>query len=582
MNYDCLLITLSHKILADSLQISALIMMINYRVGKQWSWLFAVYIAGASAAPLSPADRDQLQIQQQNMLQSNQLQREELQRSVQPEMSDKVTDGQRTGPCFLIKKIIINNASLFSAKEKKRVTAPLLGQCINIAQIEKLTRDISDWYLSRGYITSRAFIPEQDINSGVLTLSVLEGRLQQIRLEKGSSTQLKMAFPRLEGGILNLRDIEQGMEQINRLRTTPVQIEILPGDNPGFSIVNLTATPEFPLTAALSFDNSGQKSTGVGQMSASLTANNLLGIADQWFISSGRSSAFSSSRNARNLQSGVSVPYGYWLMNYNYSWSDYRNRFENNNFSWLSHGDSQIHRATASWVAFRNGQSKTALVAGIDHRISRNWLNDTLLESSSRKLTSLQFGLNHTQKMAGGVATFNPMFSHGVPWLDAESDSGKSDDLPKADFRKWSLSSSFQRPLTQNLWWLSSAYGQWSPDRLYGSERLTIGGESSVRGFKEQYLSGDNGGYLRNELNYALFTLPLLGQINGLLALDGGWLESDRYDRESSGTLWGGAVGLTSGNRYFATQLTLGLPVKYPDWLGPDRLSAYYRISLLF
>ncbi|MEM6051229.1 ShlB/FhaC/HecB family hemolysin secretion/activation protein [Erwinia sp. P7711] len=556
--------------------------MINYRVGKQWSWLFAVFITGASAAPLSPADRDQLQIQQQNMLQSNQLQREELQRSVQPEMSDKVTDGQRTGPCFLIKKIIINNASLFSAKEKKRVTAPLLGQCINIAQIEKLTRDISDWYLSRGYITSRAFIPEQDINSGILTLSVLEGRLQQIRLEKGSSTQLKMAFPRLEGGILNLRDIEQGMEQINRLRTTPVQIEILPGDNPGFSIVNLTATPEFPLTAALSFDNSGQKSTGVGQMSASLTANNLLGIADQWFISGGRSSAFSPSRNARNLQSGVSVPYGYWLMNYNYSWSDYRNRFENNNFSWLSHGDSQIHRATASWVAFRNGQSKTALVAGIDHRISRNWLNDTLLESSSRKLTSLQFGLNHTQKMAGGVATFNPMFSHGVPWLDAESDSGKSDDLPKADFRKWSLSSSFQRPLTQNLWWLSSAYGQWSPDRLYGSERLTIGGESSVRGFKEQYLSGDNGGYLRNELNYALFTLPLLGQINGLLALDGGWLESDRYDRESSGTLWGGAVGLTSGNRYFATQLTLGLPVKYPDWLGPDRLSAYYRISLLF
>ncbi|WP_412916679.1 ShlB/FhaC/HecB family hemolysin secretion/activation protein [Erwinia sp. MMLR14_017] len=557
-------------------------MMINYRVGKQWSWLFAVYITAAGAAPLSPADRDQLQIQQQNMLQSNQLQRDELQRSVQPEISDKVTHDQSAGPCFLIKKIVINNASLLSATEKKRVTAPLLGQCVNIAQIEKLTRDISDWYLSRGYITSRAFIPEQDINSGILTLSVLEGRLQQIRLDKGSSTQLKMAFPRLEGGILNLRDIEQGMEQINRLRTTPVQIEILPGDTPGFSIVNLTATPEFPLTAALSFDNSGQKSTGVGQVAASLTANNLLGIVDQWFISGGRSSAFSSSRNARNLQSGVSVPYGYWLMNYNYSWSDYRNRFENNNFSWLSHGDSQIHRATASWVAFRNGQSKTALVVGIDHRISRNWLNDTLLESSSRKLTSLQFGLNHTQKMAGGVATFNPMFSHGVSWLDAESDSGKSDDLPKADFRKWSLSSSFQRPLTQNLWWLSSAYGQWSPDRLYGSERLTIGGESSVRGFKEQYLSGDNGGYLRNELNYALFTLPLLGQINGLLALDGGWLESDRYDRESSGTLWGSAVGLTSGNSYFATQLTLGLPVKYPDWLGPDRLSAYYRISLLF
>ncbi|QTK93321.1 ShlB/FhaC/HecB family hemolysin secretion/activation protein, partial [Klebsiella aerogenes] len=49
----------------------------------------------------------------------------------------------------------------------------------------------------------------------------------------------------------------------------------------------------------------------------------------------------------------------------------------------------------------------------------------------------------------------------------------KNGDLPKAQFRKWSLSASFQRPVAENLWWLSSFYGQWTPDRLYGSERLT-------------------------------------------------------------------------------------------------------------
>lgn len=75
--------------------------------------------------------------------------------------------------------------------------------------------------------------------------------------------------------------------------------------------------------------------------------------------------------------------------------------------------------------------------------------------------------------------------------------------MPRAEFRKWSLNASFQRPVARNAWWLTSAYGQWSPDRLYGAERLTLGGESSVRGFKEQYLSGDNGGYWRNELGYS-------------------------------------------------------------------------------
>lgn len=45
---------------------------------------------------------------------------------------------------------------------------------------------------------------------------------------------------------------------------------------------------------------------------------------------------------------------------------------------------------------------------------------------------------------------------------------------------------------------------------------MTLGGESSVRGFKEQSISGDNGAYGRNELNYTLLTLPGIGQISAL------------------------------------------------------------------
>lgn len=65
------------------------------------------------------------------------------------------------------------------------------------------------------------------------------------------------------------------------------------------------------------------------------------------------------------------------------------------------------------------------------------------------------------------------------------------------------MSASFQRPVTDRVWWLTSAYAQWSPDRLHGVEQLSLGGESSVRGFKDQYISGNNGGYLRNELSWS-------------------------------------------------------------------------------
>lgn len=114
----------------------------------------------------------------------------------------------------------------------------------------------------------------------------MEGRLQQIRAEGADlpARTLKMVFPEWRK-VLNLRDIEQGMEQINRLRTEPVQIEISPGDREGWSVVTLTALPEWPVTGSVGIDNSGQKNTGTGQLNGVLSFNNPLGLADNWFVS---------------------------------------------------------------------------------------------------------------------------------------------------------------------------------------------------------------------------------------------------------------------------------------------------------
>lgn len=549
--------------------------------GKWLVFGASLFISNVMAAPVTPGDLDVIQNQQQQRLQQDQQQRDALTQAHQVELQ-KTESAPASGPCFEINQISLQQASLITPDTQKRLVAPYINQCLSLDRINQLVRAISEWYVQRGYITSRAFLTEQNLSHGTLNITVLEGKLEAIHLQGASARQLNMAFPTRAGRILNLRDIEQGMEQINRLRTTPVQIEIIPSTQPGYSIVNLTSTPEFPLTLGLNMDNSGQRSTGIGQLSASLVGNDLLGVADRWFVSGGRSSAFSDWRDAQNFQAGVSVPYGYGLLDYSYSWSNYHSRFNANSFDWYSNGDNISNRLSGSWVLFRNGEIKTGVQLGLNHYVSHNWLNETLLQSSSRKLTSLQIGFNHTQKIAGGVATLNPMLSRGMPWFDAESDKGKSDDFPKAEFRKWSVSSSYQRPVTQKMWWLSSFYAQWSPDRLYGSERLTIGGDNSVRGYKEQYLSGDVGGYLRNELNYSLFTLPAIGEVSTTLALDGGWLQSDKQDRYAAGTLWGSSLGLGTRNAHVSTQLSLGIPVSYPNYLAPDRLSVYARVGLVF
>ncbi|WP_224347720.1 POTRA domain-containing protein [Klebsiella variicola] len=129
------------------------------------------------AAFLSPADRDSVEQQQQQLLRQNQQQRESLERATpslhaampaQAEASD--------GPCFSIHRIALDGATLIDPRQQQKIVRPWLGQCMDIARITKLVNIISDWYISRGYITSRAFLTEQDLRSGVLHLTILEGK----------------------------------------------------------------------------------------------------------------------------------------------------------------------------------------------------------------------------------------------------------------------------------------------------------------------------------------------------------------------------------------------------------------------
>jgi hemolysin activation/secretion protein len=89
------------------------------------------------------------------------------------------------GPCFSIHRIALDGATLIDPRQQQKIVQPWLGQCMDIARITKLVNIISDWYISRGYITSRAFLTEQDLRSGVLHLTILEGKLRKNHHRKG-------------------------------------------------------------------------------------------------------------------------------------------------------------------------------------------------------------------------------------------------------------------------------------------------------------------------------------------------------------------------------------------------------------
>lgn len=145
--------------------------------------LTGVAFSGA-AAPLSPADRNAVQQQQQQLLDQSQQQRDELQRATPlSRVTPSAEPEQAGGPCFTLNQITLQGVTLISPREQQKLIRLWQGCCLNLAQITQLTNQISDWYIQRGYITSRAYLTEQDLSGGELHIAVLEGRLQQIRLE---------------------------------------------------------------------------------------------------------------------------------------------------------------------------------------------------------------------------------------------------------------------------------------------------------------------------------------------------------------------------------------------------------------
>ncbi|MCI4237795.1 ShlB/FhaC/HecB family hemolysin secretion/activation protein [Dickeya dianthicola] len=540
------------------------------------------YTASAFSAPLNPAERNETQQRQSEVIEQSRQQREALQQLNNIVQAPLKADNAPQGPCFTLREIRFNHSTLLRLRDQTALTAGYLNRCNNLEQINQLVHDVSNWYIQRGYITSRAFLSEQDLSGGVLQLEILEGRLEKITINNQTERMTRTAFPAREGEILNLRDIEQGMEQMNRMPSQQVTIEIQPGSQPGYSVVNLTREARLPFTGGVTFDNSGQKSTGEQQLNGSLALDNLFGVADQWFISAGHSSRFATSHDAESLQAGVSMPYGYWSLGYSYSQSRYRNTFISRDFPWHSTGDSDTHRFSLSRVVFRDGTMKTAIAGTFSQRTGNNYLNGTLLPSSSRKLSSVALGVNHSQKLWGGLATFNPTYNRGVRWLGAETDTDKSADEPRAEFNKWTLSASYYYPVTDNITYLGSLYGQYSARALYGSEQLTLGGESSVRGFREQYTSGNRGAYWRNELNWQAWQLPVLGSVTFMAAVDGGHLYNHKQDDATAASLWGGAVGVTVASRWLSQQVTVGWPISYPAWLQPDTMVVGYRVGLSF
>lgn len=319
------------------------------------------------------------------------------------------------------------------------------------------------------------------------------------------------------------------------------------------------------------------KATGKQLITGSLTVDSPLGFGEQWSASANTDMDGSASHHSRYIVANLNVPYGYWSYRYQFYRNSTLQPFYTSGQQYRYEGKNTHQQFDISRLIYRDGKQRLTLQSSLKHKNANTQLASQTLSISSPNLTSLSFTPQYSTTLGQGYFTFNPAAEWGISAFGA-SPNTLAKDSPRSHYRKFSLSSSYQYFFSHGLTYLTSFYGQYSPDNLYGIERISIGGQYSVRGYHEQSLSGNRGGYWRNEINKDIANMAI-GQLSFIGALDYGFIASDKYHVEPD-TLAGGAVGLSFiGNSLFYSQFLLSKPLHYPSQLKPDNWSAYWSVS---
>ena len=157
-------------------------------------------------------------------------------------------------PKFLIKEIHLKDETeLISEKRKKKIISKYEFMQMNVLDIKRLVKELTNEYMKDGYVTTRVLLePNQNLQAGVLNLVTVEGRMEEVVLDKDRTRDKRrsfFAFSNETGQIFNIRDIDQGIDNLNRLDSNDAKLSIVPGDKPGYSkvIINSNQTRPFRL-----------------------------------------------------------------------------------------------------------------------------------------------------------------------------------------------------------------------------------------------------------------------------------------------------------------------------------------------
>jgi hemolysin activation/secretion protein len=409
------------------------------------------------------------------------------------------------GLAILVERFAVTGNSAFSSEVLLGLVADLQGKTLTLAQLEEAASRITVHYREEGYFLSRAYLPQQDVSGGVITIAVLEGRLGEVRLENTSRVKdsvIQRPFKKVETGqLVTAEPLETPLLHLSDIIGARSSTTLAPGSQSGTTDLIIKSEAAPLVSGTVELDNFGNRYTGEYRLGASVRVNNPTGYGDRFDLR-----ALASDEEQIFFRAQYAIPVGPWATEIGGAWSDMDYELGDQFADIGATGNAQIATAFVRQNFVRTRAFNLEAQLQYDRKDLEDKIKTfgSLSDKDSELYTLTVSGDLRDNLWGGGITRASLAYTHGELQINSFLDKVIDNITARTDGSFYRWTPSIMR--LQNLggkWSLhAQVHGQFASKNLDSSEKLSLGGAYAVRGFPQGEASGDQGWIANLELRY--------------------------------------------------------------------------------
>ena len=482
---------------------------------------------------------------------------------MQGQVQDIATQG------VFINSVDVAPSEILSKEEINSIVQPIVGRNVFISDIQKVIDQLNSLYAQKGFVTAKAFLPEQTVENGHIHIELIESKVGNISVEQNKWTRTKYITDRIEqkqGQLFDIVELEQDILDFNRYNEgVNLTANLTAGTTPGTTDIAIKANENFPFHVVGIMDNAGRYQTGHLRGGAMIYADSLFHNRDRLslgsYFSGGAISPFADYNFPVNKKDGR-VGFMFASTFAKIKWGPLSNLdFKTRSYIYSLYYSQPLVR--------KPGFELKSYLAGNYKRATTSWMFNDIYDFPTDEITSLDVALNMRKDTKYGIWYANQGVSVAMPLLDSDSNYVK---INGSAVRLHDFSHGVIGQLRGNY--------QVIPNNRHIPylDQFQVGGLATVRGYSEGILMGKNGYYLSGELMFPLLPreitsprsgekVPFIGKyVKGAIFADHAGVFPTHDEQAYDGS-------------YFLASLGMGLRVQLPGDLSARLYWGYPLIN---